>query len=73
MSLQFEPHNQAIRLGVVLSCLLVYMTWMTVQLQSQTSQARQSAYVKQQGQLCMELTRLESTAGVAVSPSTCTA
>ena len=52
----------------------VRMTRMAVQLQSQTSQARHSAVAKQQGQkLYMELTRLNSAAGVAVSPSTCTA
>ena len=55
------------------STLLVYMICMTVQLQSQLHQASQCAVVKQHGQLGMELTRLQSTAGVAVSPSTCTA
>ncbi len=62
-----------IRLEAAVSYLFVCMACIVVQLQSQTSQARQSAVVKQQGQLCMELTRLESTAGVAVSPSTCAA
>ncbi len=59
---------------LVTACVFVRMTRMAVQLQSQTSQARHSAVVKQQGQkLCVELTGLKSTAGVAVSPSTCTA